>query len=265
MPNWSATQYLKFGDERTRPSRDLAARIEGVNVRRVVDLGCGPGNSTAVLAERWPHAELTGLDNSPRMIEAARLAYPGWRWVESDIGQWAQGAQGAADGTERFDVIFSNAALHWVPDHAVLLPQLMARVAPGGVLAFQMPARDSPAHRLMRTMAASDLWRDSLPAGRVVQWHSHQPAFYYDVLAPHASRLDLWETEYVHVMDDAAAIVEWYRGTGLRPYLDALNTEAERERFAGQYLEGILELYPRRADGRVLFPFRRVFAIACRS
>jgi trans-aconitate 2-methyltransferase len=262
MPNWSATQYLKFGDERTRPSRDLAARIEGVNVRRVVDLGCGPGNSTAVLAERWPHAEITGLDNSPRMIEAARLAYPGWRCVESDIGQWARGASG---GGERFDVIFSNAALQWVPDHAVLLPQLMAMVAPGGALAFQIPAQDSPAHRLMRTMAGSDLWRDSLPAGRVVEWHSHQPAFYYDVLAPHASRLDLWETEYVHVMDDAAAIVEWYRGTGLRPYLDALNTEAERERFAGQYLEGIPELYPRRGNGRVLFPFRRVFMIASRE
>jgi trans-aconitate 2-methyltransferase len=262
MPTWSSTQYLKFGDERTRPSRDLAARIEAANVRRVIDLGCGPGNSTEVLAERWPDAEITGLDNSPRMIEAARLGYPGWRWVESDIGQWARGASG---GGERFDVVFSNAALHWVPNHAVLLPQLMAMVAPGGALAFQIPAQDSPAHRLMRTMAASELWRHSLAAGRVLEWHSHRPDFYYDVLAPCASRVDLWETEYVHVMADAEAIVEWYRGSGLRPYLDALNSEAERERFAGQYLEGIRELYPRRVDGRVLFPFRRVFAVVSRA
>jgi len=259
MPTWSATQYLKFGDERTRPSRDLAARIEVAKVRRVIDLGCGPGNSTEILAERWPDADITGLDNSPRMIEAARLAYPGWRWVERDIGQWA------SEGGPGFDVVFSNAALQWVPDHAVLLPQLMAMVAPGGALAFQMPAQDSLAHRLMRTMAASELWRDSLPAGRVVEWHSHQPDFYYDVLAPYASRVDLWETEYVHVMADAEAIVEWYRGSGLRPYLDALNTEAERERFAGQYLEGIRELYPRRGNGRVLFPFRRLFAIVSRE
>jgi trans-aconitate 2-methyltransferase len=265
MPTWNATQYLKFGDERTRPSRDLAGRIEVAQPARVIDLGCGPGNSTEVLAERWPDAEITGLDNSARMIESARTAHQAshptrstpLRWVAADIAAWA-----TAEAGETFDVVFSNAALHWLPDHASLLPRLMRRVAPGGALAFQMPAHDAPAHHLMRgiarTMAAAFAWR-------VDDWHSHEPPFYYDVLAACARRVDLWQTEYVHVMADAEAIVEWYRGTGLRPFLDALGTDAERERFTGEFLEGLRDAYPKRADGRVLFPFRRVFAIAYAS
>jgi trans-aconitate 2-methyltransferase len=253
MPTWNATQYLKFGDERTRPSRDLAARIAVGQPARVIDLGCGPGNSTAVLAERWPGAEITGLDNSERMIESARAAHPTHRWVTADIAEWA-----AAEAGETFDVVFSNAALQWLPDHAWLLPRLMRRVAPGGALAIQMPAHNSPAHRIMRAMAAEI-------ALRVADWHCHEPAFYYDVLAAWAGRVDLWETEYVHVMANAEAIVEWYRGSGLRPFLDALGTDAERERFAGEFLQGVREAYPKRADGRVLFPFRRVFAVAYAS
>jgi len=257
MPTWNAAQYLKFGDERTRPSRELAARIDAAQPARVIDLGCGPGNSTEVLAQRWPGAAITGLDNSAPMIEAAQATHPRYRWVAADIADWA-----ATEGGETFDVVFSNAALQWVPDHASLLPRLLRRVAQGGALAFQMPAHDSPAHRLMRGLAdARGL--------RVADWHTHQPAFYYDVLAagvaPTGARVDLWETEYFHVMADAEAIVEWYRGTGLRPFLDALGTEAERLRFTGELLEGLREAYPKRADGRVLFPFRRVFAIAYRG
>jgi trans-aconitate 2-methyltransferase len=254
MPTWNATQYLKFGDERTRPSRDLAARIAVAQPARVIDLGCGPGNSTEVLAERWPGADITGLDNSARMIESAQAAHPTHRWMAAEIAEWAA-AEGGETFDESFDVVFSNAALQWLPDHAWLLPRLMRRVAPGGALAFQMPAHDSPAHRIMRAMA------DEI-ALRVADWHCHEPAFYYDVLAACARRVDLWETEYVHVMPDAEAIVEWYRGSGLRPFLDALGTDAERERFAGEFLQGVREAYPKRADGRVLFPFRRVFAVA---
>jgi trans-aconitate 2-methyltransferase len=253
MPTWNATQYLKFGDERTRPSRDLAARIEVAQPARIIDLGCGPGNSTEVLAERWPGADITGLDNSARMIESARAAHPTHRWMAVDIAEWA-----ATEGGETFDVVFSNAALQWLPDHASLLPRLMRRVAPGGALAIQMPAHNSPAHRIMRAMAAEI-------ALRVADWHCHEPAFYYDVLAACGRRVDLWETEYVHVMADAEAIVEWYRGSGLRPFLDALGTDAERERFAGDFLEGVRKVYSKRADERVLFPFRRVFAVAYAS
>jgi trans-aconitate 2-methyltransferase len=257
MPTWNAAQYLKFGGERTRPSRDLAARIEVAQPARVIDLGCGPGNSTEVLAQRWPGAAITGLDNSAKMIEAAWAAHPQYRFVAADIAQWA-----AAEGGETFDVVFSNAALQWVPDHASLLPRLMARVAPGGALAFQMPGHDSPAHRLMRSLA-------NAIGLRVVDWHTHEPSFYYDVLAPGvtqtAARVDLWETEYLHVMADAEAIVEWYRGSGLRPFLDALGTGAEREQFEADFLDGLRKAYPKRPDQRVLFPFRRVFAIAYRG
>jgi len=166
MPTWSATQYLKFNDERTQPSRDLAARIGIPSPARVIDLGCGPGNSTEVLAHRWPEAAITGLDNSARMIESARAAHPLHRWVEGDIARWAADSDG-----EAFDVVFSNAALHWLPDHESLLPRLMRRVAPGGALAFQMPAHDAPPHTLMRRMAAAR-------GLRVAEWHSHEPDFY---------------------------------------------------------------------------------------
>jgi trans-aconitate 2-methyltransferase len=259
MPTWNPDQYLKFAGERTQACRDLAARISLPAPRRIIDLGCGPGNSTEVLAARWPDAELTGFDSSPEMLSAARQALPSLRWILGDILQWA------ASGDASFDVVFSNAALHWVSDHARLFPQLLRRVAPGGALAVQMPSNhDGPAHRLMREIAASPAWRRSFPAGRVREWYSHDLNFYYNTLAPQAARLDLWETEYVHVFPNAAGIVEWYRSTGMRPFLEALETETERQRFAGEYLEGIRALYPPRPDGRVLFPFRRLFVVAYR-
>jgi len=254
--SWDPQQYLRFASERTRPCRDLLARIEMPRVHRVADLGCGPGNSTGLLAERWPKAEIAGVDNSVEMIAAARKERPSVRWLVEDITQWA------SQSGEKFDVIFSNAALQWVENHAELLPRLMARVEPGGAMAFQVPYNfDATAHRLMRDIAASSAWRKWFPQGAVREWHVHDVAFYYDVLAPHARNVDLWETEYIHVMPDAAAIVEWYKGSGMRPFLDVIQSAPDRERFIAEYLERISEAYPQRADGRVLFPFRRLFAI----
>jgi trans-aconitate 2-methyltransferase len=259
MPIWNPDQYLKFAGERTQACRDLAARIALPAPRRVIDLGCGPGNSTEVLTARWPDAELTGFDSSPEMLAAAREALPGVRWILGDIPQWAAG------GDAPFDVVFSNAALQWVADHARLFPQLLGRVAPGGAFAVQMPGNhDGPAHRLMREMAVSPSWRFSFSPGRVREWYSHDLNFYCDALTPHAARLDLWETEYMHIFPDAAGIVEWYRGTGMKPFLEALETEADRQRFAAEYLEGVRAIYPPRPDGRVLFPFRRLFLVAYR-
>lgn len=260
MPTWDSSQYLKFADERTRACRDLAARVAVPQVRTAVDLGCGPGNSTAIVAERWPQATITGIDNSEDMIAAARETQPAIRWVAGDIGAWA------ASGESRWDVVFSNAALQWVDDHARIFPLLLSRVQSGGALAAQMPGNfDGPAHRLMRDLASSHSWRRHFPEGRVREWHVHDLAFYYDVLAPHAALLDLWETEYQHIMRDAEAIVEWYKGTGLRPFLEALDSEGERARFRSDYLEQIRRAYPRRSDGRVLFPFRRLFIVAYRE
>jgi trans-aconitate 2-methyltransferase len=257
MSAWNPQQYLKFAEERTQPCRDLAGRIAVANVRRVIDLGCGPGNSTAVLRDRWPDAEFTGLDSSAEMMERARREYPGQRWIAGDIAEWSAGNDGP------FDVVFSNAAMPWVNDHAAVYPQLLSRVAPGGALAIQIPGNiDALPHRLMREVAASPEWIRSFPHGEVREWHHHEMEFYYDTLACAAARLDLWATEYLHILPDAEAIVEWYRGTGLRPFLEVLETDAERQRFAADYLAALRPHYPPRPAGGVLFPFRRIFLIA---
>jgi trans-aconitate 2-methyltransferase len=260
VAGWNPHQYLKFADERTQPCRDLAARIAVAGVRRVIDLGCGPGNSTAVLRDRWPDAEFTGLDSSAEMIERARREYPQRRWIAGDISEWA------AAGDGQFDVVFSNAALQWVDDHASLYPRLLSRVAPGGALATQIPGNiDALPHRLMRDTAASPAWSRWFPPGRVREWHHHEMEFYYDALAPAAARLDIWATEYLHVLPNAEAIVEWYRATGLRPFLEALETDAGRQRFMADYLERLRPHFVPRAAGGVLFPFRRIFLIAYRG
>jgi trans-aconitate 2-methyltransferase len=253
MPVWKPDQYLKFAAERTQPCRDLAARIAVENPQRVIDLGCGPGNSTEVLAARWPRAELTGLDNSAEMITRARSLHPGCNWVAGDIAAWT-------DGEERFDVVFSNAAMQWVPDHPRVFPRLVTHVANGGALAVQMPGNyDAEAHLLMRAVASR------YPATEQArEWFTHGAEFYYDALTPHAPRVDLWSTEYYHVMDGPEGIVEWYGGTGMRPFLDALSTDAEREGFKTDYLEALREAYTPRPDGRLLFPFRRLFMVAYR-
>ncbi len=257
MPSWSAGQYLRFADERTQPCRDLVARIAVPRVGRAIDLGCGPGNSTAILAQRWPDAHIAGLDSSAEMIAAARQSQPERTWMVVEISQWMDGA------SEVFDVVFSNAALQWLPDHAVLYPRLLSRTAKAGALAVQMPGNfDAPPHRLMRELAASPSWRNRFPAGGVREWHVHDPEFYYDVLAPHANRIDLWTTDYQHVMEGPEAIVEWYKGTGLRPFLDALGSAEDQDRFCTEYLALIKAAYPPRPNGHVLFPFRRIFLIA---
>ena len=251
MPTWNADQYLKFAEERTQPCRDLAARVGITGTGRIIDLGCGPGNSTSVLAGRWPAAEITGLDGSVSMIEVARRDYPQRQWIIGDITQWALKEE------RQFQLVFSNAALHWVPDHEVIYPKLFERVAPGGAFAVQIPADfDSPPHRLMRQIAKE--------GASVREWHSHTPAFYYDLLASGSLRVDIWETEYLHVVPDAEAIVEWYKGSGLRPFLEVLETDVEREEFLKEYSRRIRLLYVPRSDGKVLFPFRRLFVVAYR-
>ena len=295
MPTWNPGQYLKFGDERTRPCRELASRIDVSDVRRVIDLGCGPGNSTGILKRLWPNARITGLDSSPEMIEAARAAMPEDRWVVGGIFEWAAGAfefaagvseraagafESAAGAAEcaagaaeqatgsdgRFDIVFSNAAMQWVDNHEAVYPQLLDRVAEGGALAIQVPGNhDGAQHRLMHEIAESPEWRDSFGSRKVREWHVHDLDFYYDVLASRVARLDLWETIYMHVMAGPESIVEWYKGTGLRPFLEALNDEEMRDRFCAAYLEGLREIYPRRSDGQVLFPFHRLFLVAHKS
>ncbi|HEV3036988.1 MAG TPA: trans-aconitate 2-methyltransferase [Candidatus Angelobacter sp.] len=257
MPAWDAGLYLRFADERARPAADLISRIDLNDPVHIVDIGCGPGNSTNMLHQRWPQATMTGVDNSAEMLAQASSAYPGWSWIQADAATWTSGQQ--------FDLVFSNAALHWVPNHARLFPRLFDMVAPGGAFAIQMPSNfNAPSHRVMAEVAQEPLWRNALQnasAGIGVESLS----FYYDLLHPLASSLDLWETEYLHILDGPEAILEWIRGTGMRPYLQALENDQLKKQFQSLCLERLREAYPRRPSGKVLFPFRRIFVIAYRS
>ena len=253
MHGWDAKQYLRFGAERTRSAFDLLARIDLATPRRIVDLGCGPGNSTGLLRERWPDAEITGLDSSADMLEAARRDHAGIDFVVGDIAEWTPD-----DG---YDLVFSNAALQWVSDHERLLPRLIKAVAPEGVLAVQMPSNyDFATHRLMRQVAAEGPWRDRLAGARDPS-PVKPPEFYYDCLAPKCRRIVLWETNYIQVMDGVDAIIAWLHGTGLRPFLARLD-EHEEALFLERYAALLAEHFPPQRDGRILLPYPRLFFIA---
>lgn len=256
MPSWDPTHYLKFANERTQPSLDLISRIALEAPARVIDLGCGPGNSTAALKRRWPQAHVIGLDNSAEMIAAARKAEPAGDWQLADVSTWSD--------PNPFDLVFSNATLQWLHDHANLFPRLMAQVAAGGALAVQMPDTSGvsmPIRDLIRQVADQPKWRDRLQqAHRATQTES--PSVYYDILRPHCAHMDLWVTEYNHVLPNSAGVVDWLSSTGLRPYFDGLGNAAERDMFVNELNARVSQVYLPQADGRVLFPFRRVFVVA---
>jgi trans-aconitate 2-methyltransferase len=256
MADWNPALYRRFEDERTRPAAELLARVPLQAPRTAVDLGCGPGNSTELIVQRFPEATVTGTDNSPAMIEAARQRLPGVAFELSDIATWVPAAPP--------DLVYANASLQWVPDHARLLPRLVETLAPGGVLALQMPDNlDEPTHQLMRETAADA--RFAAAIGDADQRRSRMLtiAGYYDLLAPMAdvADVDVWRTIYQHPMDDAAAIVQWLRSTGLRPFLDPLSTALQGE-YLAEYQRRIDIAYPPRADGRRLLAFPRLFIVA---
>ena len=254
---WSPQQYAAFEDERTRPSRDLVAAIPGSPAGRMCDLGCGPGNSTEVLAARFPDSAIEGVDSSPEMVAAARLRLPGMRFTVADILGW--------DDAGPFGVLLANAVLQWLPDHAALLPRLAAKLSPGGSLAVQMPDNlDEPAHLLMRQVAAHGPWAAKLAAASGARAGLGTPEWYYAVLRQGCRRVDVWRTTYHHVLPGGAdAVVEWFKGSGLRPFLAPLDA-AEQAGFLAQYREGVTAAYPALPDGAVLLPFPRLFMVGTR-
>ncbi len=254
MPDWSPATYLKFEDERTRPAADLLGRVPLDRAERVVDVGCGPGNSTELLAARFPDADILGLDNSPAMLDEARRRLPGLRFEPADADRWLP--------DPATDLVYANATYQWVPDHLAQLPRVLAALRPGAVLAVQMPDNlAEPTHRLMKDVAHAGAWADRLKGAP--REPLPPPRTYYDALQPHAARLDIWHTIYNHPLADAAAIVEFVRSTGLRPFLDPLS-DAERREFVARYTARIAEAYPPMADGRVLLRFPRLFIVAQR-
>ena len=256
VDDWNARQYLKFEDERTRPPRDLLAQVPLQSPRCVIDLGCGPGNSTELLVARYPGAEVSGLDSSPDMLRQARARLPNCAFAQDDLASW-----NPRGGT---DLLFANAVFQWVPDHPTVLRRLLAALPDGGVLAVQMPDNtDEPALALMREVAEEGPWAAQLARTASARDDLPSPAAYYDLLKPVSAHLEIWHTVYNHVMAGPDAIVEWFKGSGLRPFLSPLEDDMRRD-FVAAYSARIAEAYPARFDGQVLLRFPRLFIVATR-
>lgn len=251
---WDAAQYLRYSDERARPFFDLIGRVGAERPGYVVDLGCGPGNLTAVLAERWPGAEVAGLDSSAEMIDAARASVPGLAFELGDVRDWQPGRAP--------DVITCNAVLQWVPDHLGLVLGWADALAPGGWLAFQLPGNfDQPNHAIIGEMARSPRWRGLLAdVGRSRQ--AGDPGEYAEILARPGYTVDAWATTYLHILPGENPVLEWSKGTALRPVLAALDAE-QAAAFADEYAGRLREAYQARPFGTI-FPFRRVFTVVQR-
>jgi trans-aconitate 2-methyltransferase len=255
--NWSSQQYLKFEDERTRPARDLLQAVPAVNVKSAADLGCGPGNSTELIAARFPDASLLGVDNSSDMIEAARQRLPKATFELKAIEEWS--------GTGPWDLIYSNAALHWVGDHEGLLPALAARLAPGGSLAVQMPDNlNEASHVAMRNVAATAPFAEKLGDAAKARTTLPGAGWYYGLLKPLCQRVDIWRTIYYHPLAGGiGAIVEWLKGSGLMPFLKPLTPE-EQTAYLATYQTELSKSYHLLSDGTVILPFPRLFIVATR-
>lgn len=252
--DWNPEAYLKFRNERTQPSIDLVNRIQiDYYPQDILDVGCGPGNSGQVLINRWPKAKSLGIDSSVNMIERAKKDYPSHEWLVTDASQ--------INLDRKFDIVFSNATIQWVPNHEKLLPVLSSLLTQRGVLAVQLPLfNEMPLGKAIDKISHEQQWvKKNGHCSGLFTYHNH--GFYYDLLAGHFNRLEMWETHYFHTLESQPSIIEWIRSTGLKPYLDCLSSDSERTQFELELLNEIKMDYPVQADGKVLFPFKRLFMV----
>jgi trans-aconitate 2-methyltransferase len=254
--DWDPRQYLKFEDERTRPARDLLAQVPLERARFAVDVGCGPGNSTELLVRRYPGAMVMGVDSSEDMVQQARKRLPGCEFIEADIATWT------AERT--VDLLFANAVFQWVPDHLTVMKRLIGALPPGGVLAAQMPDNTrEPSHVLMRELSKSGRWASHSGLADAARADLPCPEFYYDLIKPVCEHVEIWQTIYHHVVEGPKAIVEWFKGSALRPFVSTLNA-GDAADFLEQYTAEIARYYPERPDGNSLLRFPRFFVVATR-
>lgn len=252
--DWNSKQYLKFKTERTQPAIDLVNRINLVSPDKILDIGCGPGNSTQVLSDKFPNAYILGVDKSEDMINAAKKNYPDLNFRICDVS--SELPQLDSD----FDIVFSNACIHWVPDHRKLIENMLNLLNKNGVLAVQVPMNyNAPVHKIIAELTSSEKWKDYFAGTRF--FRTLTPSEYFDILSELSEEFYIWEAVYYHVMRSHNDILEWYRGTGLRPYLNVLPAD-KKDEFENEIMENLIQRYPRQKNGNIIFKFPRLFFIA---
>lgn len=254
MSDWNSVQYLKFENERTQPAIDLVNRINMDNPKKIIDVGCGPANSTQVLANKFPKAYVLGVDNSSNMIETAKRDHPKLDFKICDV------SRDVAMLDNDFDIVFSNACIQWIPNHNQLLRNMMGLLKPDGILAVQTPMNyNEPIHKIISEVSTSEKWKSEFPNPRI--FYNMTQSEYFDLLSEISSEFSMWETIYCHNLKSHEDIMEWYRGTGLRPYLDVLS-DHKKKVFEQDVLNQVVEKYPKQKNGNIIFRFPRFFFIA---
>jgi len=254
MPEWDPQHYLQFKHERTQPSLDLVSRIPLDDPETIIDIGCGPGNSTQILLKRWPKADIVGIDKSEKMIQRAQQDYPDQKWMVGDAS--------SLDISKKYDIVFSNAVIHWIPDHDVLIQRLFKLVNTNGILAVQVPANhESPLYQTIVKVSRSNKWR-AFTAGREEAITYHNAYYYYSRLSSLTKEIALWETIYYHILNSHQDLIDWYKSTAMKPFLDSLPDDESREEFKEEILVECKKFYLFQKDGRILYPFKRLFFTA---
>ena len=251
--DWNPELYLQFKEERTQPAKDLAARINIENPENIMDVGCGPGNSTNVLSSRWPESNIIGIDSSASMIESARKNYPNMKWRIEDVTKM--------ETEEKYDIIFSNATIQWIPDQEKLIRDLVGMLESNGSLAVQVPMyHNMPVSHAIETVSLTERWKEQT-SGASDAFTFHSSDYYYDIMTAKVKSINVWETSYYHIMQSHQNIVEMIKSTGMRTFLDTLDTQEEKIEFEKDVLKEITKVYTLQKDGNVLFPFKRLFFI----